>query len=85
MAVDSRDKRMSMVTLGSPVPMLLPNPDGTIGDSDRAMFMYLYHGIALTAAVQVYGGQARGIQDYYAPTIDVKITNIPEPIRFKDR
>ena len=50
MAVDTRDKRFSMMGLGSPVPRVLPNPDGTIGDQDRAMFIYLYHGIALGGA-----------------------------------
>ena len=49
MAVDSRDKRMSMVALGSPVPAVLPNPDSTIGTQDRAMLAWLYHGLALSA------------------------------------
>lgn len=47
MAVDTRDKRMSMLGLGSPIPRVLPNPDATIGDNDRFMFIYLYHGISL--------------------------------------
>lgn len=49
MAVDTRDKRMSMITLCSPVPMVLPNPDGAIGTPDRAMLLWLYHGITLLA------------------------------------
>ena len=47
MAVDTRDRRMSMLGLAQPVPSMLPNPDGTIGTQDRAMLLWLYHGITL--------------------------------------
>jgi len=47
MAVDSRDKRMSMISFGQPVPFVMPNPDGAIGISDRRMLLSLYFGITL--------------------------------------
>jgi hypothetical protein len=53
MAVNTRDRRMSMIGIGQPVPSVLPNPDGTIGTQDRAMFIWLYHGIALQAVAAV--------------------------------
>lgn len=51
MAVDTVAKRYSLIGFGSPTPRLLPIPDGTIAAADRAMLLYLYHGIALSAAV----------------------------------
>lgn len=47
MAADTRDKRFSLIGLGSPVPSMLPDPDGTIAAADRAMLLWLYHGIAV--------------------------------------
>ncbi len=49
MAVDTRDKRFSMMGLLQPVPSIHPNPDGTIGTQDRAQYEFLYHGIALNS------------------------------------
>jgi hypothetical protein len=50
MAVDSRDKRFSMLGLanGRFAPAMLPNPDGAnwATNSERAMGLYLYYGIA---------------------------------------
>lgn len=51
MAVDTRDKRFSMMGLLQPVPSVLPNPDGTVNTQDRAQYLFLYHGIALGGAV----------------------------------
>lgn len=48
MAVDTRDKRFSILGLHQPVPSLTPNPDGTVGTADRAMWLFLYHGIGLS-------------------------------------
>lgn len=47
MAVDTRNKRMSLLGLGLPVPSVLPNPDGAFGAADRAQLLWLYSGIAL--------------------------------------
>ena len=47
MAVDTRNKRMSLIGLDSPVPTVLPHPDGDIGTQDRAMLLWLYHGLSL--------------------------------------
>ena len=52
MAVDTRNKRMSMIGLGIPVPSVLPDPDGTISSSDRAQFLWLYSGIAIAPIVR---------------------------------
>ena len=52
MAIDSRNKRMSLIGLGSPVPTVLTNADGAIETADRAMFMWLYFGIALETGVE---------------------------------
>lgn len=49
MAIDTRDKRFSMMGLSQPVPSLMANPDGTIGAQDRALLVFLYHGITLSA------------------------------------
>ncbi len=48
MAVDSRDKRFSMMGLAQPVPSVLPNPDGTVGTQDRAFLAFLYAGLTLS-------------------------------------
>lgn len=53
MAVDTANKRYSLIGFGSPTPRLLPIPDGTIAAADRAMLLYLYHGMALGAVAEV--------------------------------
>ena len=47
MAIDSRDKRFSIMGLGQPALSVLPNPSGTIGTAAKAQLLYLYSGIAL--------------------------------------
>lgn len=43
MAVDSRNRRMSLIGLGSPVPRVLPHPDGAFSTAnDRYMLVFLY-------------------------------------------
>lgn len=43
MAVDSRNRRMAMIGLGSPVPRVLPHPDGGFSTAnDRYMLVFLY-------------------------------------------
>jgi len=48
MAVDTKNKRMSVIGLALPVPSMLPDSDGTIGVSDRLHLLWLYSGIAAT-------------------------------------
>ena len=48
MAIDSKAKRFSMMGLGSPSSRTLPPPDGSINAADRAHFLGLYSGIALS-------------------------------------
>jgi len=55
MAVDTRDKRSSMIGLASPVPRLLPDPDGSFVAADRAMLLFLYSGIEPLSAIGLVG------------------------------
>jgi len=56
MAVDTRDKRFSMLGFGRGFFMSAPNPDGGFASAgDRAMLAYLYSGIALGAATSSTG------------------------------
>lgn len=51
MAVDTRDKRFSLLGFGSGLFKAAPNPDGGFASAgDRAFLAYLYPGIALGAA-----------------------------------
>lgn len=45
MAINTRDKRMSMIGLAKPYLRLFQNPTGTIGAAARAMLEFLYSGI----------------------------------------
>ena len=51
MAVDTRNKRFSMLGLGQArgCPLVFPNPDGSFDAADRAQLDYLYQGISLAA------------------------------------
>lgn len=60
MAVDTRDKRFSILGLHQPVPSLTANPDGTIAAADRAFLLFLYAGIALAGAAAFQVAWARG-------------------------
>lgn len=51
MAVDTTQKRFSLIGFGSPVPRLLPLPQGAFIADDRALLLYLYSGIVLSGAV----------------------------------
>lgn len=48
MAVDTRDKRFSMIGLTSPTLIEQQNPTGAIGAPARALLLFLYSGIALS-------------------------------------
>lgn len=47
MAVDTRDKRMSMMGFARATVRLFKNPTGTIAAAARSMLEFLYSGIAL--------------------------------------
>lgn len=51
MAINSRDKRFSLMRLFSPVRVNLPVPDGAISTADRLHWIGLYRGIAADAPV----------------------------------
>lgn len=53
MAVDTRNRRMSLIGLGSPIPSVLPNPDGTIGAADRIQLLWLYPAYALGEVIRL--------------------------------
>lgn len=41
MAVDTRAERQAAMNFGG-TPLVLPNPDGTVGDADRAHLLELF-------------------------------------------
>jgi len=49
MAVDTRDKRFSMLGLMQAVPFVMPNPDGQIGARDRLQGVRAYFGVIIIA------------------------------------
>ena len=49
MAIDSRDKRFSVMGLAQPAPSIMAGPSGAVGAQGRAQLLYLYAGIALVA------------------------------------
>jgi len=51
MAIDTADKRMSLLGLALPVPMVAPAPDGSIDLEDRLQWLWLYRSIAPSKAV----------------------------------
>lgn len=53
MAINSRDRRFSMLGLGAPIPRALPSVAGSFDAAGRAMLLYLYHGIDVGEAVVV--------------------------------
>jgi uncharacterized membrane protein len=56
MAVDTRDKRFSMFSMGRPWVPTLPNPDGGFASAaDRQHIVYLYRGIEASVATTLVG------------------------------
>jgi len=53
MSVDTRDKRMSLMGFGEPVPFVMANPDGTVSVYDRAQLLWLYAGLNITTIPEV--------------------------------
>ena len=53
MAVDTRNKRFSILAIDNPTIPSLPDPDGTVDSSDRQQFLWKYSGIAFDNPVVV--------------------------------
>jgi len=53
MAIDTRDKRASVINIAAGFIGILPLPDGTIDQQDRAVLARLYDGIVITSDVIV--------------------------------
>ena len=49
MAIDTREKRFSMINFGTSIPIALFTPDGAVDADDRAHLLNLYSGITLDA------------------------------------
>jgi hypothetical protein len=60
MAIDSREKRFSMLNFSFPVPVALFAADGTVDADDRAHTLNLYAGITLDNPSPPTGGLAAG-------------------------
>ena len=58
MAIDTANKRMSVLNTGTSTAMLAAVPDGTVDDGDRYSLGYCYFGITLLPPV--VGGQVVG-------------------------
>lgn len=69
MAVDTAQKRFSMMGLGSPIPSMVSVPTGSVAAAMRADLVYLYSGItlqlqALQAVVSTFYTLAYGPAHY---------------------
>lgn len=73
MAIDTRNKRFSMINFLADVPWALPNPDGAISAADRAMLLNLYVGISLGEVVSVETPAAR----IYTVPAETRIYTVP--------
>ena len=51
MAIDTHNDRLSMIGFGSPIPFIMPEPTGTIGEQFRAVMLYLSYDVSLSAPV----------------------------------
>lgn len=56
MAVDTRAKRSSAISISSPWRSMLPAPDSAIGQGDRQAVPYMYSGILAGAVVASTSG-----------------------------
>lgn len=65
MSVDTRNKRMSLIGFGSPIPTVLPNPDGSFNNYDRAQLLWLYAGLNILIV---------GVIDLTLPTRSLALT-----------
>lgn len=53
MAVDTRNKRFSMIGIDMPFLRVFPNPDGTISAEDRQQYLGKYSGIPFSGDTPV--------------------------------
>ena len=53
MAIDTAQKRYSMMDFGSPYPIHLFEPDGAVDLDDRQHLLALYSGIVITVVVVI--------------------------------
>jgi len=51
MAVDSRNKRFSLIGFGIPVPSIFPDPDGDLSVYDMTQYLWLYAGLSTVPPV----------------------------------
>ena len=61
MAVDTREKRFSVMNMGLPIPFNLFEVDGTVNADDKAHLLYLYAGVALAAPIVLVAAKINGI------------------------
>lgn len=57
MAIDTANKRFSIMSMRSPILKPSIIPDGTIDDGDRYHFLNLYFGIALSGVIDAWTTQ----------------------------
>lgn len=60
MAVDTRDRRSSVVAFARGHGRVFPNPDGTVGQPDRQHVAYSYPGITAGSPASGGGGGFNG-------------------------
>ncbi len=53
MAIDTRERRASLIGLGLPGLAVAPLPDGAVSEADRAQLGWLYAGLDYTAVPAV--------------------------------
>jgi hypothetical protein len=68
MAVDTRDKRASVLGLGLAALLVLPQP-GTLDQGDRQQTAYSYRGIEADEAVVIEGDLVTAANAYFRRTV----------------
>ncbi len=71
MAIDTRDKRGSVIGLG--MVSVLPLADGSIGQADRQQVAHMYIGVLADAPVIVVPGSIRVSLITLQPSIDATV------------
>jgi hypothetical protein len=52
-AINTRNRRFSLVGMARPWMAVLPNPDGPVDQPDRQHFEYCYPGITFSAGIEL--------------------------------